>query len=325
MPQFAAALTEWRWLVTPCKVQRTFDFIRRPVPYCRPGFPGVTAGVLRRGAQACKDIVLRGERLSTPIAVGREVAERRLSHQPRGLLRVRASVIAALLSAPLIAIADSAEGTSGIVLEAKTLSLSASPGKSEVAGMVSFRNTGKLPVRMTKADASCPCLEATCSDVEIAAGASSEIIILIHLESLADTRAKTVLAQFVSSDGGVFRQSFKVDVKLPELPAVSPTEIVWKDGLGTTEHEIVIQLSKRADFKIRDWNCSHPGVVVSPCKGGPEGELRYKVRMSTTDTHPATNGNIVFNTTSRIPLYQKVRVPFRISRFPGDVPSPDNR
>jgi hypothetical protein len=87
----------------------------------------------------------------------------------------------------------------GVVFDTKRLVLTAEAGKSEAVGTFSFTNRGKEAVGLVKADSACPCVDLVFDKDDVAPGASSEIIVVLHLESLKDAESKTVLTQFVSA------------------------------------------------------------------------------------------------------------------------------
>jgi hypothetical protein len=217
----------------------------------------------------------------------------------------------ALLCVGSVAAETSGEG-GGVVFEARRLTLTAEAGKSEVFGTFSFTNRGAKPVELIKAESACPCVDLVFDKGEIPPGAASELIVVVHLESLKDAESKTVLAQFVDGRGAVARQALKIDVRFPDLARIEPAELVWNAADPLAKREVVVSFAKDAGFRIHDWKCTVPGVVAAEEKTSPKGSQRFKVSLTGAMPGHGTRGHLIFNTTSKLPHYQQLRVPLLI-------------
>jgi hypothetical protein len=233
----------------------------------------------------------------------------------RGLFRAMFRAARVTAATCLLAGANAAESTDhagGVVFESKRLTLTAEAGKSEVYGKFTFSNRSSEAVEIVKSESACPCVESVFEKKSIPPGTPSELIVVIHLESLNDgSESKTVLAQFVNDRGSVTRHALKVDVRFPELATIEPAELSWERSEEPATRQVVVSFGEAAGFKIRDWNSTIPGLVVAEEKASLEGSQRFKVSLPNERPEPGTQGHLIFNTTSRLPHYQQLRVPLR--------------
>lgn len=207
------------------------------------------------------------------------------------------------------AVAETSGERGGVVFEAKRLTLTAEAGKAEVFGTFSFTNRGANPVELTKAESACPCVDLVFDKGEITPGTTSELIVIVHLESLKDVESKTVLAQFVNGRGGVARHALKVDVRFPDFARIEPAELSWDAADPHAKREVVVSFAEGAGFRVRDWKCTIPGVVAAEENASPVGPQRFKVSLSGEMPGQGTRGHLIFETTSKLPHYQQLRVP----------------
>jgi hypothetical protein len=235
--------------------------------------------------------------------------------RPNGMVRAVGRAVGVAAAACFwtgVGAAESSGDAGGVVFDSKRLTLTAEAGKSEVFGTFTFTNRGTEPVEFIKSESACPCVESVFEKGRISPGATSELGVVIHLEALDDgAESKTILAQFLNDRGSVTRHALKVDVRFPELATIEPAELSWERFDEPATRQVVVSFGEAAGFKIRDWNSTIPGLVVAEEKASLEGSQRFKVSLPSERPGSGAQGHLIFNTTSRLPHYQQLRVPLR--------------
>lgn len=236
--------------------------------------------------------------------------------RPNGMVRAVGRVVRVAAAACFwtgVGAAESPGEAGGVVFDSKRLTLTAEAGKSEVFGTFTFTNRGTEPVEFIKSESACPCVESVFEKGRISPGATSELGVVIHLEALNDgAESKTILAQFLDDRGAVTRHALKVDVRFPKLATIEPAELAWERTEVPSTQEVVVSFAEGAGFRIRDWSSTVPGLVVAEEKASPEGPQRFKVSLPSELPGSGSHGSLIFNTTSKLPHYQQLRVPLRI-------------
>lgn len=124
----------------------------------------------------------------------------------------------------------------------------AAEGQTEFTATFVAKNTGTVPVRLTKVDSSCSCLKAG-ADVEVLApGATATIEAVFDISKLSGESEKRV---YVHTDiPGALEYILPVKVDVPPIAALEPAMITWPVGGEAKPAEATFKVLREKPIRV---------------------------------------------------------------------------
>jgi hypothetical protein len=134
-------------------------------------------------------------------------------------------------------------------LEWKTthLDLKPAPLQKTMTAAFEFTNTSDKPVKITRVDSSCDCLEATPSASVIAPGATGRIDAHFNLADRYGTLRRTLVVQ---TDEGTGPATLTVVLEVPETATLTPRSVEWKIGAAPTEQAVDVTVAAGIELTL---------------------------------------------------------------------------
>ena len=216
---------------------------------------------------------------------------------------LRLLTLATLLGAPLTVRA-------GIEFESTALTKAAALGDESAEFVYRFKITGDKPVRITKIEVSCGCLEASSAKSEYAAGESGEVKVIMKIGSVEGESYKPTT--LTTNDPA--HESIQLDatVSVPRIYEVTPNICTWTLNDQPDPKTIRVKILGPEPITILKYISSRENMAVE-MKEIEKGRLYDLILTPKTTTLPEL-GIISLETDCKIPKYTKRQIFFTIVR-----------
>lgn len=160
---------------------------------------------------------------------------------------------------PAPSVAAAAPG-GALAFEPEEFAHRAAEGQTEFTATFVARNTGTVPVRLTKVDSSCSCLKAG-ADVEVVApGATATIEAVFDISKLSGESEKRV---YVHTDiPGALEYILPVSVNVPPIASLEPAMITWPVGGEAKPIEATFKVLREKPIRVLEAVSSRDSVKV---------------------------------------------------------------
>lgn len=225
------------------------------------------------------------------------------THLPSPARALRWLVLAVLSGAPLAARA-------GIEFETTALTKAVALGDESVEFVYKFKITGDKPVRITKIEVSCGCLEAFSAKSEYAAGESGEVKLIMKIGAVEGESYKPTT--LTTNDPA--HESIQLDatVSVPRIYEVTPNICTWTLNDPPDPKTIRVKVQGPDPINILKYVSSRENMAVE-MKEIEKGRVYDLILTPKTTTLPEL-GIISLETDCKIPKYSKRQIFFTIVR-----------
>lgn len=150
--------------------------------------------------------------------------------------------------APDAPVSEAAPPGGALSFQPEEFSHRAAEGQTEFTATFVAKNTGTVPVRLTKVDSSCSCLKAG-ADVEVLApGATATIEAVFDISKLSGESEKRV---YVHTDiPGALEYILPVKVDVPPIAALEPAMVTWPVGGEAKPAEATFKVLREKPIRV---------------------------------------------------------------------------
>lgn len=210
-----------------------------------------------------------------------------------------------------------ATAQAGIEFESTRVTVPAKLEDEMVEFFFKFKITGENPVRITKMDVSCGCLEASLPKSEFLSGETGAVKIVMKIGSIEGESYKATT--ITTNDPA--HESIQLDaiVQVPRLYEVTPTMATWQLNDPPTAKTLRLKILGKDPINILKYISSRENMNAELKE--IEAGRTYDLILTPKTTELPELGIVTLETDCKIPKYTKRQVFFTIVR-PKSPPKP---
>lgn len=198
----------------------------------------------------------------------------------------------------------------GLVFDVDPLVLKPKPEDEEVSATFTFVNKGNRPIKVTKLDSSCSCLEASVDKEVYGPGEKGTGKAVFKVSSLVGKHEKTL--HLLTDDPAEPDKVLTVVLDVPEEISIEPRLLEWVLGEEPVAKDLTIKMVGKDPLKVTKVTASRENVTFEVQEVTPGREYRITVKPASTAS--ITVGMLKIETDSKVPKFARQMAFFNIVR-----------
>ncbi len=198
----------------------------------------------------------------------------------------------------------------GLEFDADPLVLKPKPEDEEIEATFTFTNKGSKPVKVTKLDSSCSCLEASLDKAVYAPGDKGTGRALFKVSSLVGRHEKSL--HLFTDDPAEPEKVLTVVLDVPEEISIEPKLLEWVLNEPAAPKELTVKMLGKDPLKITKVTSTRENVTFESKEITPGRE--YRITVKPASTAEITVGMLKIETDSKIPKFARQMAFFNIVR-----------
>lgn len=189
----------------------------------------------------------------------------------------------------------------GLVLDQNPLELFPKPEDTEVEGNFTFTNKGDKPVRITRLESSCSCLEATLDKPVYEPGEKGKGHAKFKVGGFTGKHEKVL--HIYTDDAASPETILTAVIEIPVIVSVEPKLVQWLIGDKPEPREFTVKMTGKDPIHVTKVDSTRQTVTATFREVTPGREYRITVTPSTTAE--VIIGAVTLRTDSPIPKYER--------------------